>query len=112
MSTFNEEYYDEPNTPFLDIVNQDRFLLGLELFPTFDDMLLWFAKDITITYEDPITHEEPVIIRPINVVSPDEEEEETDNEETDNEETDEEETDEEEEEDLAQEHTPNLYYSG
>lgn len=100
MSTFNEEYYDEPNTPFLDIVNQDRFLLGLELFPTFDDMLLWFAKDITITYEDPITHEESVIITPINVVSPDEEE------------TDNEETDEEEEEALAQEHTPNLYYSG
>ena len=95
MSTFNEEYYNEENTPFLDIVNQDRFLLGLELFPTFDDMLLWFAGDITITYEDPITHENPVI----NVVSPNEEE--TDGEE----ETDEEETD----EDLDQEHTPNLY---
>jgi hypothetical protein len=95
LSTFNEEYYDEENTPFLDIVNQDRFLLGLELFPTFDDMLLWFAGDITITYEDPITHEEPVI----NVISHAEEEEETDEEETDEEETDE-------------EHTPNLYYSG
>lgn len=103
MSTFNEEYYDEENTPFLDIVNQDRALLDLDLFPTFDDMLLWFARDITIVYEDPVTirtYEDPVIIRPINVVSPDEEEE------TDNEETDE------EEEDLTQEHTPNLYYSG
>jgi hypothetical protein len=95
MSTFNEEYYNEENTPFLDIVNRDRALLNLELFPTFDDMLLWFAGDITITYEDPITHENPVI----NVVSPNEEE--TDGEE----ETDEEETD----EDLDQEHTPNLY---
>ena len=94
MSTFNEEYYDEPNTPFLDIVNRDSALLNLDLFPTFDDMLLWFAGDITITYEDPITHENPVI----NVVSPNEEEETDGEEETD-----------EDEEDLNQEQAPNVY---
>jgi hypothetical protein len=95
MSTFTEEYYDDDfNTSLLDIVNQDRLLLDLDLFPTVDDMLLWFDNSMTspiINHVD--VPEDTIIIRPINTIEPEEQEEETDDQD-------------------EEEHTPNLYYSG
>lgn len=98
MSTFTEEYYDDDfNTSLLDIVNQDRLLLDLDLFPTVDDMLLWFDTTIDDSMTSPIIYiinhvdvpEDTIIIRP----EPEEQQEETDDQD-------------------EEQHTPNLYYSG
>jgi hypothetical protein len=102
MSTFTEEYYDDDfNTSLLDIVNQDRLLLDLDLFPTVDDMLLWFDTTIDDSMTSPIiciinhvdVPEDTIIIRPSNTIEPEEQQEETDDQD-------------------EEQHTPNLYYSG